>query len=43
MPDTSSPYRSIPDMFASRVAESGTREAFTHPRPAPHGGISTEK
>ncbi|MET9711323.1 AMP-dependent synthetase/ligase [Nocardiopsis alba] len=41
MPDTSSPYRSIPDMFASRVAESGTREAFTHPVPSPDGGPET--
>lgn len=38
MGNTSSPYRSVPDMFASRVAESGEREAFTYPVPSPTGG-----
>ncbi|MFE9242008.1 AMP-dependent synthetase/ligase [Nocardiopsis sp. NPDC006938] len=38
MGNTSSPYRSVPDMFASRVAESGDREAFTYPVPSPSGG-----
>ncbi|MFE1169042.1 AMP-dependent synthetase/ligase [Nocardiopsis sp. NPDC058789] len=38
MGNTSSPYRSVPDMFVSRVAESGDREAFTYPVPSPAGG-----
>ncbi|GAA1457288.1 long-chain fatty acid--CoA ligase [Nocardiopsis exhalans] len=38
MGNTSSPYRSVPDMFASRVAESGEREAFTYPIPSSTGG-----
>ncbi|PWV54582.1 long-chain fatty acid--CoA ligase [Nocardiopsis sp. L17-MgMaSL7] len=41
MGNTSSPYRSVPDMFASRVAESGDREAFTYPVPSPTGGSET--
>ncbi|WP_026119274.1 AMP-dependent synthetase/ligase [Nocardiopsis ganjiahuensis] len=38
MGNTSSPFKSVPDMFASRVAESGEREAFTYPVPSPTGG-----
>ncbi len=38
MGNTSSPFKSVPAMFASRVAESGEREAFTYPVPSPTGG-----
>ncbi|MGW5875874.1 AMP-dependent synthetase/ligase [Nocardiopsis terrae] len=37
MDNTPSPFRSVPDMFASRVAESGDREAFSYPVPSPNG------
>ena len=35
------PYASVPDMFASRVTESGEREAFAFPTPSPDGGPDT--
>ncbi|MBR8741544.1 long-chain fatty acid--CoA ligase [Nocardiopsis sp. MG754419] len=38
MGNISSPYRSVPDMFASRVAASGEREAFSYPVPSLDGG-----
>lgn len=41
MGNISSPYRSVPDMFASRVARSGDREAFSYPVPSPGGDPET--
>ncbi|GAB3717266.1 AMP-dependent synthetase/ligase [Nocardiopsis nanhaiensis] len=38
MGNTSSPFQSVPDMFASRVAESGGREAFSYPVTSAAGG-----
>ena len=37
MGNNSSPFRSVPGMFLSRVAESGDAEAFSHPVPGPDG------
>ncbi|WP_285728657.1 long-chain fatty acid--CoA ligase [Nocardiopsis sp. ATB16-24] len=41
MGNTSSPFRSVPGMFLSRVAESGDAEAFSHPVPDPGGAPET--
>lgn len=41
MGNTSSPFRSVPEMFLSRVAESGDAEAFSHPVPDPGGAPET--
>jgi len=38
MGNSSSPHSSLPDMFLSRVAESGGREAYRFPVPDPSGG-----
>lgn len=38
MGNSSSPYSSLPDMFLSRVSESGGREAYRFPVPDPSGG-----
>lgn len=38
MGNSSSPYSSLPDMFVSRVFESGGREAYRFPVPDPSGG-----
>ncbi len=37
MGNNSSPFRSVPGMFLSRVSESGDAEAFSHPVPGPDG------
>ncbi|CAL9400604.1 Long-chain-fatty-acid--CoA ligase FadD15 [Nocardiopsis dassonvillei] len=41
MGNTSSPFSSVPDMFASRVAESGDTTAFTYPVPNTTGAPET--
>lgn len=41
MGNSSSPYSSLPDMFVSRVAASGGREAYRYPVPDPSGGPET--
>ncbi|MFD6097742.1 AMP-dependent synthetase/ligase [Nocardiopsis flavescens] len=43
MGNTSSPFSSVPDMFASRVAESGDATAFTYPVPDTTGAPETWK
>ncbi|MEU0489702.1 long-chain fatty acid--CoA ligase [Nocardiopsis sp. NPDC006139] len=41
MGNTSSPFSSVPDMFVSRVAESGDATAFTYPVPNSTGAPET--
>ncbi|MFL1377298.1 MULTISPECIES: AMP-dependent synthetase/ligase [unclassified Nocardiopsis] len=41
MGNTSSPFSSVPDMFASRVAQSGDTTAFTYPVPNTTGAPET--
>lgn len=41
MGNNPSPHQSLPDMFTSRVAESGGKEAFTYPVTDPTGATET--